>query len=213
VARRNASVGNEEIALFEIARVYNPDGDLPEERRRVGGIVQGAFARAKGAVEAVYDALHTESDYQRTTEPFLHPGKAARTTAGWVGELNPALVDGSWSAFELDLDTLFADAVEAPQYEDVITFPAVKQDLAFVVEEGVAAGDLVDAARAAVPELREMSVFDVYHGEQAGEGRKSVAFRVAFQSPERTLSDEEAAVLRERIVEVLGERFGAVLRA
>ena len=58
-----------------------------------------------------------------------------------------------------------------------------------------------------------MRVFDVYHGEQVGEGKKSVAFRIAFQSPERTLSDEDAATLRRRIEEVLAERFGAALRA
>ena len=63
------------------------------------------------------------------------------------------------------------------------------------------------------PELREVRVFDVYRGEQVGEGRKSVALRLAFQSPERTLSDEDAATLRERIVAALAERFGAELRA
>ena len=93
-------------------------------------------------------------------------------------------------------------------------FPAVKQDLAFVVDESVAAGELVAAAReAAGPELRELRVFDVYRGEQVGEGKKSVALAAAFQSPERTLSDEDAAKLRERIVAALAERFGAELRA
>ena len=58
-----------------------------------------------------------------------------------------------------------------------------------------------------------MRVFDVYRGEQVGEGRKSVAFAVAFQSPERTLSDEDAAALRDAIVAALAERFGAELRA
>jgi len=89
----------------------------------------------------------------------------------------------------------------------------VLQDLAFVVSEENAAGDLVDAAReAAGPELRAMHAFDVYRGPQVGEGRKSVAFRVSFQSPERTLSDEDAAELRGRITEELGKRFGAELR-
>jgi len=82
-----------------------------------------------------------------------------------------------------------------------------------VVADDVPAGELVAAARAAAPELREMRVFDVYHGEQVGVGKKSIAFRVAFQSPERTLSDADAAELRERIVDVLRERFDAVLRA
>jgi phenylalanyl-tRNA synthetase beta chain len=78
----------------------------------------------------------------------------------------------------------------------------------------VTASDLVAAAHeAAGPELRTMVPFDVYRGEQVGAGRKSIAFRVEFQSPERTLSDEDAAVVRERIVEALKARFDAELRA
>ena len=96
----------------------------------------------------------------------------------------------------------------------MITYPAVRQDIAVVVPEDVAAGDLVAAARAAAgPELREIRVFDVYHGEQVGEGRKSVAFSVAFQSSEGTLSEEDATRLRDAIVSALAEQFGAELRA
>ena len=96
----------------------------------------------------------------------------------------------------------------------MITFPAVKQDLAFTVDESVAGGDLIAAAReAAGPELRLMRIFDVYRGDQIGAGRKSLAFRVEFQSPERTLSDEDAAEIRGRIVAALASRFRAELRA
>jgi len=63
------------------------------------------------------------------------------------------------------------------------------------------------------PELRELRPFDVYRGEQAGPGKKSIAFSASFQSPERTLTDEDAAGLRERIATALAERFGAQLRA
>ena len=214
-ARHNVAVGNEGIALFEIARVYLPSGGkLPEERLRVGGIANGGFSRAKGAVELLHAALKVEPRVERAREPFLHPGKAARVESGWVGELHPALLEGSWGVFELDLATLFERAGERILYEDVITYPAVRQDLAFVVDEEVLAGDLVAAAReAAGPELREVRVFDVYRGGQIPEGRKSVALRVAFQSPERTLVDEDARRLRERVVTALAERFGAELRS
>src|SRR5207302_8364000 len=132
--------------------------------------------------------------YERGAHPRWHPGKTARTPAGVLGELNPRVLAGEWGALELDLESLFAESHEPVAYEDVITYPAVRQDLAFVVPEEVEAGELVDAAHAAAgPELREVEIFDVYHGEQAGEGKKSVAFSVAFQSPERTLSDEDAA--------------------
>jgi phenylalanyl-tRNA synthetase beta chain len=212
-AARNVAAGNEAVALFEIARVFLPAGKLPDERERLGGIVQGGFARAKGAVETVYEAIRAEPLFERTSESFLHPGKAAATREGWVGELHPGLLEGIWGAFELDLEALFSAAPDAPQYEDVITYPPVKQDLAFAVAEDVAAGDLVDVARKAVPELREMTPFDVYRGEQVGPDRKSVAFRVEFRSPERTLTDEEAAGLRQRVVDALREQFGAELRA
>jgi phenylalanyl-tRNA synthetase beta chain len=96
----------------------------------------------------------------------------------------------------------------------VITYPAVHQDLAFIVSEALAAGDLIDVAREAVgSELHEMRVFDVYRGDQVAEGHKSLAFAVSFQSPERTLSDEDAAKLRKKIVDALAKRFGAELRA
>ncbi|HET7855291.1 MAG TPA: phenylalanine--tRNA ligase subunit beta [Gaiellaceae bacterium] len=213
-ARRNADIGAHDIALFEIARVYLPDGDLPVERLRVAGIVEAGFARMKGVVETIYAALKAELEVERADDPLFHPGKAARTRAGTFGELHPALLDGTWSGFELDLAELAQGSRDPVVYEDVITYPAVRQDLAFTVGEEVAAGEVVAAAReAAGPELREMRAFDVYRGPQVGAGRKSIAFSVEFQSPERTLSDEDAAALREKIVAALADRFGAELRA
>jgi len=204
-AERNRNAAVERIALFELARVFRPTGEeLPEERWHVAAITEGGFFRAKGAAEALHDALAV---------PLVvlerGPGRSARTNYGELAEL-----PGGWGYLELDLDALVPDVPEVVPYEDVITYPAVKQDLAFRVDESVAAGDLIAAAReAAGPELRDLRVFDVYRGEQVGEGKKSIALAAAFQSPERTLSDEDAAKLRERIVAVLAERFGAELRS
>ena len=213
-ARRNVDAGADRITLFEIARVYLSNGELPNERLHVAAIAEGGFARAKGVVQALYEALKAEPRFERGEHPLLHPGKTARTSAGVLGEVNPRVLAGEWGALELDLESLFAESREPVAYEDVITYPAVRQDLAFVVPEEIEAGELVDAAReAAGPELREMRPFDVYHGEQVGEGRKSIAFAVSFQSPERTLTDEDAGALRDRIVEALSKAFGAELRA
>ena len=209
-ARLNVSVGNAGIALFEIARVFGG----PEERRHVAGVIEGGIAEAKWAVEQVYATLKLEPSYERTSEPFLHPGKAARTAEGWLGELHPQELDGTWGAFELDLDALVAAAPEAVRAADVSPFPELRQDLAFVVDDEVPAAALAAAIRAAgQPELRDVAVFDEYRGAQIGAGRRSVAFRVAFGSHERTLTDEDAAVLRTRIVDALRERFDAELRA
>jgi phenylalanyl-tRNA synthetase beta chain len=203
------------VALFEIARVYLPTGEqLPDERWRVGGIVEDGFAAAKGAVETLYSALHLELRVRRTQRPWLHPGKAAETEAGWLGDLHPTLLEGTWGVFELDLATLFEPVPERIEYVDVLTYPANLQDIAVAVDEDVEAAAIVDVAlEAAGPELREARVFDVYRGEQVGAGRKSVAVHLSFQSPERTLSDDHVAALRERIVAALAERLGAELRA
>jgi phenylalanyl-tRNA synthetase beta chain len=215
---RNLDAGNEEIALFEIAHVYLPSAEeLPEEPVRIAGLTWGGFERAKGAVEALYRALAaSEPRFQPAGElPFLHPLKAARVgEGGWIGELHPELAPGEWGAFELDLAVLAEAARDVVVYADVISYPALKQDLSFVVAEETLAGEMIAAAREVVgTDLRAMEVSDVYRGAQLGEGLKSITFAVAFQSQERTLSDAEAALLREKIVRALAERFDAVLRS
>ena len=213
-ARRNLDAGNDDIALFEQAHVYLPSGEqLPEERWRVGGIAQGGFAFAKGTVEGLYEALGVKPAF-RAADDLPVPGRGARTDDGWVLSLRDPTLPGDWGAFELDVDALVERVPDLVVYEDVITYPPVRQDLAFTVPESVTAGELTAVAReAAGPELRELRAFDVYRGEQVGPGRKSIAFSATFQSPERTLTDEDAAELRNRIVTALEAAFGAELRA
>jgi phenylalanyl-tRNA synthetase beta chain len=215
-ARRNADAGAEDVALFEVARTYRDIGEqLPRERWHVAGIADGGFADAKWAVEQVYSALGLEPAYERTNEPFLHPGKAAGTAEGWLGELHPALLEGAWGAFELDLDALAEAAPHVVAFDPVSPYPELRQDLAFVVAEDVSAAELLAAIREAAGELlRELEVFDEYRNpETIGEGKRSLAFRVAFGSPEGTLTDEDVAPVRASIVDALSSRFGAVLRA
>jgi phenylalanyl-tRNA synthetase beta chain len=213
-ARTGVDAGRQ-AALFEIARVYLPSGEpLPDERWHVAGVLAGAYADVKGVLETLYEALGLELRVERGAHALLHPGKAATTAAGWLGELHPSLLEGTWGAFELDLEILFADVPERIVYEDVITYPAVLQDVAVAVGDDVEVGALVAVAHETGGGLlREARVFDVYRGEQVGTGRKSVAIHLAFQSPERTLTDEDATRARERIVAALEERFGAELRS
>ena len=213
-AERNREVGNEYVRLFEIARVYLPsDEELPVERLRATGVLEGGYADAKGVVDALLEALQVEARFERGSHPLLHPGKTGRLPQGWVGEVHPAFGRG-WAAFELDLGDLVSAMPEKVLYEDVITFPSVLQDLAFAVDEDVPAAVLADAIRETGGALlREVRVFDEYRGEQIDAGKRSLAFRVAFGSPERTLTDEEVAPVRAAIVEALGQQFGAVLRA
>jgi len=213
-ARVNLDAGNAGIRLFELARVYLPSTEqLPDERWYLGAIAEGGFPAARSAVEAIYGRFHLPLETRRTSLPHLHPGKAAETDAGWLGELHPALLEGEWGAFELDVAKLLAPLPDRILYEDVITYPAVRQDVAVVVDEAVEAGSLVAALReAGGDELRDARVFDVYHGDQVGAGKKSVAVHLVFQAPDRTLTDEEADAARGRIVASLQDRLGAELR-
>jgi phenylalanyl-tRNA synthetase beta chain len=213
-AKHNIDMGNANVGLFEVAHVYLPPGPVPEERWRIGGIVQGDFFRAKGLVEAIFAALHVEPLFARADfSEQLVVGAAVQS--GWLGTYAPLdLLEGEWSAFELDLQELFELVPERIAYRDVITYPPLRQDLAFVVDETVPAGELIAAAReAAGEELRETTFLSDYRGDQISHGKKSVAFSVAFQSAERTLTEEDAARLRAAIVETLAARFGAQLRA
>jgi phenylalanyl-tRNA synthetase beta chain len=214
--RRNADAGEEDVALFEIARVYRDVGaELPEERWHVAGIVDGGFAEAKWAVEQIYSALGVEPTYERANAPYLHPGKAAKTADGWLGELHPALLEGVWGSFELDLDALAEAAPQVAAFEEVSPYPEVRQDLAFVVDEEIPAAEILAAIRGAAGELlREVEVFDEYRNpETIGEGKRSLAFRLSFGSREGTLKDDDVAPVRASIVDALASSFDAVLRA
>jgi phenylalanyl-tRNA synthetase beta chain len=128
--------------------------------------------------------------------------------------LRDAELPGEWGAFELDVDALVPRVPDVIVYEDVITYPAVRQELAFVLDDEVPAADVFAAAReAAAPELREIRFLSDYREPPIPDGKKSLAFSVAFQSADRTLTDEDAAELRGRVVEALRRRFGAELRA
>ena len=180
------------------------------------------FFALSGVLEALAAQLGAELRVEPAAQPFLHPGRAARVMlggadAGWLGELHP-LVCRQWdldaaAGFEIGLAELVAAASYGrEQYEDVTTYPAVHQDLAIVVDEEVPAARVREAVLSGGGELvLRATVFDLYRGEQVGEGRKSIAIRLEFRAPDRTLTDEEVAERRVAITEALGE-IGGTLR-
>ena len=217
------------------------DHRLPHEHQALGALLAGRLAaptwgtpeppRAgfypiKALLGAVCEALRVPWTVEPATEPFLHPGRTARVLAGtagepvgWIGELHP-LVARAWdltdaaAAFELDLDRLVRHADAVPAYRDLTSFPDLRQDLAVAVSEDVPAAAVLEVVRRAGGDLlADARVFDVYRGKQVGTGRTSLALALAFRAPDRTLSDEDVAPLRERIVAALREELGGELRA
>jgi phenylalanyl-tRNA synthetase beta chain len=186
-----------------------------------GGTRPDAFFALKGVAETLARQVGAELRVAARPEPFLHPGRAAAlelggVTAGWLGQLHP-LVAREWdlpggTAFEIDLAPLVAAGAEPERYLDLTTFPAVLQDLAVTVDESVPAERVRDAVRAGGGELLVAAeIFDVYHGEQLAAGEKSLALRLEFRAPDRTLTDAEVGEVRERIRAEL-DGIGGALR-
>jgi phenylalanyl-tRNA synthetase beta chain len=211
---------------------------LPDERQHLGALLTGAlrpvswreprppqadFFAAKGVLAVLMDALRVAWSVEPASEPFLHPARAARVLvggepAGWLGELHPR-VAARWdlervAGFELDLAVVLAAAEGVPEFRDLVSFPAVRQDIAVVVADDVPAADVIAEVRhAAGPTLRSVEVFDLYRGDQVGEGRVSLALHLVFQADDRTLTDDEVDARRKKIVTALKNRLGADLRA
>jgi phenylalanyl-tRNA synthetase beta chain len=183
------------------------------------------FYSVRALLEALLGVAGIDWTVEAEGRPFLHPGRSAGVQAadgrglGWLGELHPLVLrewdlEGPAAAFELDLDAIVElSAGRLEVYGDVTSFPAVLQDIAVVVPDDVPASRVEEAVRAGGGELLgALSVFDLYRGEQVGEGSKSLALRLDFHAPDRTLTDEEVAGRRAAIEREL-DSIGGRLRA
>ncbi|MEA2497943.1 MAG: phenylalanyl-tRNA synthetase beta chain [Actinomycetota bacterium] len=228
-----------DVALFEIARVYEPsDEKLPREALVLGAVFGGMrkpgdwqeppepwdFFGAKGVIEAAFESLGTRRPSAQPVGgmPF-HPTRAAALTigssiAGAFGEVHPDVcarydVPEGTLVCEISLGPVFAAVQEKVQLRELPRFPANYIDLALVVDAGVPAARVEELIwKAGAPEVTQVRIFDLYEGEQIPAGKKSLAYALELRVPDRTLTDEEAATVRDRIVLVLRERAGAELR-
>jgi phenylalanyl-tRNA synthetase beta chain len=138
---------------------------------------------------------------------------------GWVGEIHPLVLaewdlSGTVAGFELDLDATSERLPGTARYEDLTSFPSVREDLAVIVPETVSAKQVVDTIRrAGEPLLKLVEVFDAYRDrERIGQDNVSLALHLEFRAPERTLTDEEVAERRRKIGEALQEQLGGKVR-
>jgi phenylalanyl-tRNA synthetase beta chain len=189
-----------------------------------GERVEADFFAAKALLAGLLDRFHIDWSVQPAEPerwPFLHPGRSAAVlageeTLGLLGEVHP-LVAERWdlprtAVFAIDAGKLAAAAPEVSAFEPFGAFPVLRQDIAVTLPESVAAAEVLDAVREAAGEtLDEVEVFDVYTGEQVGAGRRSLALALSFRSLHSTLTDEDVAPVREKIVAAL-KQLGGELR-
>ncbi|HXD65522.1 MAG TPA: phenylalanine--tRNA ligase subunit beta [Solirubrobacteraceae bacterium] len=183
------------------------------------------FFAAKGVLGGMLDTVHVPWTVEADPDaaPFLHPGRAARiligaSPAGWIGEIHPEVAadwdyDAAVAAFELDLDAA-AEHVQFTAYQDLTSFPEVREDLAVIVADTVTAAQVLEVVRAAGGSLLAgADVFDVYRDEQLiGAGHVSLALRLHFRARDRTLTDEEVAARRRKIASALAAQLEGRVR-
>ena len=224
------------VGLFECGRRYLPRRDeLPDERETVCGVLAGErpdrwgspsgesldFSDARGVVEQVLSGLVDGLDLEAAELPGLLPGQAARIRAGAdvigrIGRVDPRVAgkfDIAVPVYLVEVDVADALAARAGPgaYRPLSRFPAVRQDVALVVARDLAAGELRRAILE-TPLVVSARVFDVYEGAPLPHGKKSVAFALELQAPDRTLSEDEAQRALRRMIERLRRQFGAELR-
>lgn len=200
---------------------------LAGDRDRAGWWGTGRPADLGDAIEivrAVGESLAVELVLAADAEPPFHPGRCARvsltdgTLVGHVGELHPKAVSRlglpeRTVAAELDLDVLVVASGEPVQARTLSTYPVARSDVALVVDDGVPAADVTAALRrGAGGSLESLELFDVYRGDQTGQGSRSLAYRLGFRAEDRTLTTEEVSALRDQAVAEAAAATGAVQR-
>lgn len=230
------------VTIFEVGRVFHarPDQLLPAEPRRVGALMTGpreattwlahdtsplGFFDLKGVAEALLARLHlTDVRWERFEHPAFYPGRTARLLVngayvGLLGEPHPVtraafdLPEQPVVVMEFDLDALLAGWGKSHAMNEISAQPPVYEDLAVVVDDAVPAAQVEALIRQTGGKLLVgVALFDVYRGGQVPPGKKSLAYALTYQAPDRTLSDEDTRKVRAKIIARLERELGAVLR-
>jgi len=225
------------LKLFEVDKIYMPrEGDLPHEKRMLACVLCGDrnatfwqqangkvdFFDAKGIVETVIGRLGLQAMFSPASDKLLIAGRTASihirdTIVGVVGELHPRIAERfdirsrPVYLFEIDMEQLLPLTSVTPKYNPLPRFPATMRDIALIIDIDTPSDRLVNIIQGS-PLVSRVTLFDVYTGEQVPKGKKSLAFRIEYQTPERTLTDEEVDREQQKLLDSLSKEFGATLR-
>lgn len=230
------------VSAYEVGNVFLTDEekvtDLPRETERVAGALTGLWSShpwqaekkavdffvVKGILEGMFEELGLADriSFKQAKKDGMHPGRTAFVLLdgnyiGFAGQIHPQ-DQKEWDinetyVFELSLEKLFAANAPELEYTPIPRYPSMGRDIALVVNEDTAAGDIQSVITEAGGKLlKEVTVFDVYQGEHMETGKKSVAFALRYFDPERTLTDEEVTKAHEKVLKAVEEKTGATLR-
>jgi phenylalanyl-tRNA synthetase beta chain len=195
-----------------------------DERGKIDKAMEVDFYDVKGPLETLLEGMGVENATFRPSKcPFLHPGKSADMFVndeyvGFLGELSPAKtrehdLDGKIQIFEIFLEPLLIQYRKERAFKPIPRYPYIERDLSVIVEEKVS-GDLIKhlISRLGHDIICSVILFDIYRGESIPANHKSMAFRIRYQSDERTLKDEEVEGVHAQVVAALTKEVGAALR-
>lgn len=222
---------NKTARLYELGNIYLPKElpltELPEEKMRLtlGMYGEGDFFTMKGVVEEIFEKLGiTGIECEPVREiPYLHPGRQAylkrgKLEIGMIGQIHPEVGDNYNLKTEayvavLNMEVLTMLASFERKYEGIAKFPASTRDLSMVMDKGLFVGQIEHVIKKNAGKILEScELFDVYEGEQVGEGRKSVAFSLIFRAKDRNLESAEVDKAVEKVLDAL-KQMGIELRA
>jgi phenylalanyl-tRNA synthetase beta chain len=226
---KNYRNGNPEGRFFEVANVFLSDEKvltkLPYERRTVAIGAYGDnedFFKVKGIVEGVASEFNLQFSYERAQKPFLHPGISANIicqeqVVGYIGqishEISEELTFGKpVFVAELDYSLLSTMFKETMKYCPISEYADVVRDFAFVCDEEVSCGQIEDSIRKSCKYVTSVKLFDIFRGEQIGQGKKSMAFNVVISPKDTEFSDKDVEKFTSKILKDLEFKLGISLR-
>ena len=230
VIQRNSNRGVEGAKLYEVGSIFIPQDQPvtqePHEKLKLCLGMYGSydFYDLKGIIEALLARFGIKAALRAASDnPTFHPGRCAAMYAeddliGVYGEASPKVTDNygldhKVYLAEIDVENVLKHKNTAWKYAPLPKYPAMVRDIAVIVEDQVAVGEMEEAIREVSPYLIEsVELFDVYKGEHIQEGYKSTAFSVTYRNKERTLKDKEVENIHSKILQVLEKKFNAVLR-
>ncbi len=232
----NQKVDEDGIRIFEIGKVFLPRGnELPQEKEMLCAVLSGAksdlswrgekgeldFFDAKGVAENLLRVLGIATEFKPGSDQNLSPAESAEIISGGdsigvLGVLHPRVAQDfelseTVCLIEIDLERLLTKPIREKRYTPIYRFPAVSRDIALVVDEQISYRQVESIIRN-FPLVTEVTLFDLYAGEQIPQGKKSFAIRIVYQSPDHTLTDEEVDEIQQKMLNRLNQELGATLR-
>ncbi|MEC2159907.1 phenylalanine--tRNA ligase subunit beta [Virgibacillus halodenitrificans] len=237
----NQARNQNDLAYYELGKIFISDEEVltsqPDERLRLSGALSGQWVEhpwqqekkevdfyvVKGIMEALFNYLKLPVVFEPARLDDLHPGRSAimklnNQVIGFIGQLHPVLqkkleVKDTY-VFDVNMETVFSEFQSIPSYNEIPKYPSIARDVAFIMDADIHAGKVKETIEAiGAPLVKSVNIFDVYHGENVEEGKKSVAYSLLYQDPEKTLTDEEIEKSFNQIVETVNNKYNTIIRS